>query len=112
MEWIIPAVFGSGGILGLLWYFTRLYIEKRLMQAEARAQRHRQIEIERYKLDDEFEHALGRVLFWLVHGVKRFDTGHQFFNGELQESFEKLLKVEENIKNFNLAIRAEAERRG
>lgn len=95
------AVLGSGGAFGVAVYFARRWVEKRLEQAEKGAETRRSDAAKRYELNDEYEHARGRLLFWIVHGLKKFDPDREYFNGELQKAFEDMEACEKRLKELD-----------
>ena len=84
LETFCLSVLGSGGVAGIFFALIRHYIERRLMEVEAREQERIKYKIEQRKADEEITHATGRVLFWLHHAIVKGEH-----NGELEEAFEK-----------------------
>ena len=70
LETFCLSVLGSGGVAGIFFALIRHYIERRLMEVEAREQERIKYKIEQRKADEEITHATGRVLFWLHHAVQ------------------------------------------
>jgi len=101
---IIGAAVGGSGLVGLLFFFLRRYIEQKLTGAEAEDSRRRELRIQRTQIEDELHHAYGRVLFW----VHRYIETNQH-NGELQKAFETLQEVEARKKELDRQIIAQAE---
>ena len=83
LETFCLSVLGSGGVAGIFFALIRHYIERRLMEVEAREQERIKYKIEQRKADEEITHATGRVLFWLHHAIVKGEH-----NGELEEAFE------------------------
>ena len=90
LETFCLSVLGSGGVAGIFFALIRHYIERRLMEVEAREQERIKYKIEQRKADEEITHATGRVLFWLHHAIVKGEH-----NGELEEAFEIRLSHEE-----------------
>ena len=65
---------------------------------------------DRYALEDEYRHAVGRVLFWLHHGVKSYEKAEAkgYWNGELARAIETLESVEARKKELDREQLAEA----
>ena len=78
LETFCLSVLGSGGVAGIFFALIRHYIERRLMEVEAREQERIKYKIEQRKADEEITHATGRVLFWLHHAIVKVEH-----NGEL-----------------------------
>lgn len=89
LETFCLSVLGSGGVAGIFFALIRHYIERRLMEVEAREQERIKYKIEQRKADEEITHATGRVLFWLHHAIVKGEH-----NGELEEAFENLQRAE------------------
>ena len=70
LETFCLSVLGSGGVAGIFFALIRHYIERRLMEVEAREQERIKYKIEQRKADEEITHATGRVLFWLHHAIQ------------------------------------------
>ncbi len=101
---IVSALLGGAGITGLIFSFLKRYLEKRLTSMEKARERSKEQRIRRLTLQDEIQHATGRVLFWLVRYT---DTGDH--NGELHASFDKLQEAEEKMKQLDREVLAENE---
>lgn len=101
---IIGAVVGGSGLVGLLFYFLRRYIEQRLKTVEDDEDKRKAVRVRRMQIEDELHHAYGRVFFWMYRAI---DTGSH--NGELKSAFEKLQEVEAKKKALDREIIAESE---
>ena len=95
LETFCLSVLGSGGVAGIFFALIRHYIERRLMEVEAREQERIKYKIEQRKADEEITHATGRVLFWLHHAIVKGEH-----NGELEEAFENLQRAEAHKKEW------------
>lgn len=95
LETFCLSVLGSGGVAGIFFALIRHYIERRLMEVEAREQERIKYKIEQRKADEEITHATGRVLFWLHHAIVKGEH-----NGELEEAFENLQRAEAHKKKW------------
>ena len=76
LETFCLSVLGSGGVAGIFFALIRHYIERRLMEVEAREQERIKYKIEQRKADEEITHATGRVLFWLHHAIMASSKKH------------------------------------
>lgn len=97
------AVAALVGANGLLFMLLKRWIERKLSDAESRAERRKQEQQERFVVEDEYKHAVGRFLFWAAHGVEEFerDTGKSYWNGDLQTAYEAVKRAEEKKKELD-----------
>lgn len=102
MQIILSAIIGGSGFCGLVFFFIKGYIERRLSEREANEMKAEELRKRRRKVNDKIQHSTGRVLFWLVKAV---ETGEH--NGDLMKSFEDLQKAEEEAKELDREILAE-----
>lgn len=103
---VITAVLGSGGVIGLLFWYLRSYIEKKLHEEEQKRDGRQEMRMRRLKIDDELQHAYGRCFFWLH---KAITTEQQDNNKELEKAMNKLKEVEDKKKELDREIIAENE---
>lgn len=104
IELIIGAAVGGSGLVGLLFYLLRRYMEKKLTALEDAAHNRRTARIKRTQIEDEMTHAYGRLLFWLYRSIA---TGQH--NGELDAAYEALQVAEARKKEWDRRIIAEAQ---
>ena len=115
---IISAVVGGSGIVGLLFFFIRRYLEKKIIAREneervlkekkdAARQKAVKEKTRRVQLDDELQHCTGRLFFWIHKAV--VDGTH---NGELDSAWKNYQTAEKNKKDFDRQILAEHEVNG
>lgn len=99
--------FLAGG--GLMFYLFKLYFEHKLKQVQERRDAEAERQRRRYINQREYQHALGRTLFWLVRGCKSFEEHEQrhFWNGELQEAHAALEEAERKGKELDREILAD-----
>ena len=110
---IFSAVIGGSGIVGLLFFFIRRYLEKKLIARENEEKIHKEKreaakkkaveeKTRRVQLDDELQHCTGRLFFWLHKAV--VDGKH---NGELDAAWTNYQNAEKEKKDFDRQIIAE-----
>ena len=90
---IVGVVLGGSGIGGIIFWLIKRYIEKRLNIAEATSKKRQAMMQEKRELDQEYDHAVGRCLFWLNDQVVHKDAGE-----DLENAMAKLNEVEERKK--------------
>lgn len=100
---IIGAVIGGSGLVGLMFFFLRRYIEKKLTVSEEEEKKRKALRVRRMRIEDELHHAYGRLFFWLYRAIT---TGQH--NGELKEAFKTLEDAEAKKKDFDREIIAES----
>lgn len=96
---IISSVLGGAGVVGLVFAFIRGYIERKINKANAHAEEKRQRAIRKKIIDEEWEQAVGRLLFWVVRSI---ETGSH--NGELHEAHERFKEVEQKSKDYDREV--------
>ena len=101
---IISSVVGGAGIVGLVFFFVRRYLEKILDRRENEEQRHREDRVKRASYNDALQHAQGRLLFWLYQAIVKGQH-----NGELDQAFMDFQAAEQRIKDHDRSIVAEQE---
>lgn len=101
---VVGAVVGGSGIVGLLFYFIRKYIEDRLSGKEAEDKRKKEQRIKRAAVDDELQHCQGRLFFWTYKAIV---TGQH--NGDLDKAFSEYQIAEQKAKALDREIIVENE---
>ena len=104
MSALVGAVVGGSGLVGLLFFFLRRYIEQKLGAVEAVNRNRLAIRRRRLQIDDELNHAYGRLFFWMHRAIVQ---GHH--NGELEAAFRALEEAEAKKKDLDREIIAEME---
>lgn len=98
---ILSAALGGAGCVGLVFFFIRYYIEKRIKKNEEAERENRDIRIKKRIIDEEREQATGRLLFWIVRAIQ---TGTH--NGELESAHQRFQEVEQKAKDFDRSLLA------
>lgn len=96
---IASSVLGGAGVVGLLFALIRGYIERKITKASANAEEQKKRAIKKKIIDEEWEQAVGRLLFWIVRAI---ETGQH--NGELHEAHERFKEVEQKAKDYDREI--------
>lgn len=96
---IIASVLASTGLAAAVMKYV---VESALKEAQHRKKIEQERREERYKLEDEWQHNVGRVLFWIHHGIKRHERNEpkEYWNGELKKSMEEMLETEHKKKKL------------
>lgn len=102
LKTLLGILLGTGGLFGLLVYFFRRYIERRLDKAEKDSKKRRENRVRRMQVEDEVNHCHGQMLFWLYRFVV---TGER--NGELDNAYERLQEAEQKKKDLDRSILAD-----
>ena len=57
----------------------------------------------RYKYKRQMDRSLGRLLFWIVRGIIRYEkkNGTEFWNGEVEDSFRAYEAAEQECKKID-----------
>lgn len=100
---VICGVLGSSGVFGLCMHFLKCWTERKFEAAEHEAKQHRQNQHDRYMVDDEYNHAIGRFVFWTQYGAKKLEeeTGKTYWNGELQAAYDAVKRAEIKKKELD-----------
>lgn len=96
---VILAIVGGSGIVGLMFFFIRRYLENRLKENEDEEKRRREIHMRRVQIEDELHHAYGRLLFWIYRAIVT-----KTHNGELEAAFRELQAAEQKKKDLDREI--------
>lgn len=94
---VIASVVASTGIVTVIMKF---FVESALKRAQEKRKVEQERREERYKLDDEWQHNVGRALFWMHHGIRQHEKAepHGYWNGELAKSMEAMEATEKKKK--------------
>lgn len=103
---VIASVLSSAGIATVIMKFI---VENALKEARDRKKVEQERREERYKLDDEWQHNVGRVLFWTHHGIKQHEKSEPkaYWNGDLQKAMDEMQATEKKKKNLDRTQLAE-----
>ena len=94
----VSAVASSALTAAIFQWWVKNTLDRVQAHRDAEAKRRR----ERYAVEDEYDHCVGRVLFWLKHGAQKYEQVGQkgYWNGELEKAFENLEAVEAKKKEI------------
>lgn len=93
------ALLGGGAVATfIIWYIKSI-----LTQAEDKRAKDLAIRQRRFAAEADWEHCLGRTVFWIVHGINAYekDEGLSYWNGDLKESFDDMQKAENAMKEID-----------
>ena len=90
---VVGFLLGGCGIGGIIFWLLTRYINKRLTVAEDKKKQRQRMMQEKRELDQEYDHAVGRCLFWLNDQVAHKDAGK-----DLDDAMERLNEVEDRKK--------------
>lgn len=95
----ISAVAGSALTATIFQWWVKNTLDRVQAHRDAELKRRR----ERYAIEDEYDHCVGRVLFWLKHGAQKHEQGDQrgYWNGELEKAFGALEDAEAKKKEID-----------
>lgn len=93
---ILAGVFSAGGILAK-------WLEAKIQTAKNEADGRERIRRERYIAEAERDHALGRLLFWVIKGIRRYEEafGKDVWNGDVLDSFRAFETAEKKLKDMD-----------
>jgi hypothetical protein len=100
----VPGALVSVILSGIVLYYIRRYIDKKLVSAEAKQQERLIIRKRRSEAEQRRRRAEGRLLFWMHHAIVKPPP-----NGELEDAWEEFQSAEEAQKEIERSILAEYE---
>ncbi len=86
---VLTAVIGGSGLIGLLFYLIRVYIDKRI----ERHMLQNEFEIKRRQVNRELDECYRQCFFWIQFYITTGEAGDN-----LEQAFQKLYVVEERKK--------------
>lgn len=86
---ILAAVIGSSGVVGLLFYPIRVYIDKQI----ERHMLQNEFEIRRRQINSELDECYRQCFFWIQFYITTGEAGDN-----LEQAFQKLYLAEERKK--------------
>ena len=92
---VLPAVLGSGGVVGIFFLIFRWYIEKTLSSKEEMRKKFHEYQVKRDELLSKKEHCQGRFNFWVYKAIV---SGEH--NGDLKKAFDDYQAAEMEQKTF------------
>jgi len=96
---IFTTLIGGGGIMGIMFYYLKRYIDKRITAEEKEASERAEIRTRRLTVEHKLRHAYGRVFFWMHKAITK--PPH---NGELEEAMRLLQDAEAENKALDQEI--------
>lgn len=92
----LAALAGSGLTTVVFQWWVKNTLERAQKRRDDDAEQRRQ----RYKIQDEYQHALGRTVFWIIHGIEAHEKaeGKGYWNGELHKAFDAMESAENKAK--------------
>ncbi len=103
---MVTALVGSGGAVGILFWYLQRYLDKRLKISDDERRSRLEKQISSLKIENKIRHAYGRMFFWLY---KAITTGEH--NGDLKKAFEELEAAEQEQKEYDYQVLAEQEQK-
>ena len=86
---VLMAVIGGSGLIGLLFYLIRVYIDKRI----ERHMLQNEFEIKRRQVNSELDECYRQCFFWIQFYITTGEAGDN-----LEQAFQKLYLAEERKK--------------
>lgn len=96
---VVGAFVGGSGLVGLVFNFIRRYIDRKLNARDSENTKRREQQLRRLEIEDEMEHALGRLLFWMHRAIT---SGHH--NGEYDAAWDEYQNAERKKKALDREI--------
>lgn len=103
----VPGALVSVILSGVVLYYIRRYIDKKLVSAEEKQQKRQETKRKRSEAEQRRRRAEGRLLFWMHHALIKPPP-----NGELEDAWEEFQNAEEAQKEIERSILAEYETGG
>ena len=94
---IVMAILGGSGLVGVLFYFIRMYIDKQFRNRNMLDD----YEIRMKQIRSELDDCYGQCFFWLQYYITTGETGDN-----LEQAFQKLYTAEEKKKALESEILA------
>lgn len=94
----------SALVSGVGVFFLQSYIKSKAQESTAAREKRRKDRQTKYVLDDNWQHAVGRVLFWMKDSL---DKGREHANGNLDSAYAEFTDAEIEKKNFERQMLAE-----
>lgn len=88
---VLTAMIGGSGLIGLLFYLIRVYIDKRI----ERHMLQNEFEIKRRQVNSELDECYRQCFFWIQFYITTGEAGDN-----LEQAFQKLYVVEERKKTL------------
>ncbi len=95
----LTALLGSGCIFGFFIHYLQKYIDGKIDARKEVEEKKKETKIKRNKIEDEMQHAEGRLFFWIV---KAIETGEH--NGDLRQAYQNFQSAEQKSKDLDREI--------
>lgn len=100
------ALIGGSGICGIVVYFVKRFIEKKLEAEEKKSSERSEYLKKKAACEERMQHAESRWIFWVNRWI---ETGSH--NGELREAYDEYQKAEREKKELEREIVASFEQK-
>lgn len=103
MNTVLTIVASSLVSTGIVSVIMKFFVEAALKEVQAKKKQEQERRERRYKLEDEWQHNVSRVLFWMHHGVKQHEKAepHAYWNGDLQTAMDEMHDTEKRKKSLD-----------
>ncbi|MEG0785213.1 MAG: hypothetical protein RR389_07295 [Christensenella sp.] len=93
---MFAGIFGAGGLLAA-------WMNRKIKKAYEENQKREDARFKRYVAIDKKDHALGRLIFWIVRGIERYENirDNMIWNGEVRESYNDFEIAEAELKKID-----------
>jgi len=97
---ILGAIFGGAGFLGIMVYYLKRYIDKKLDAEQLASQKCLEYKARRARIAKDMQHAQGRLFYYFYNII---EANHPITDN-LRVAFKNLQTVEEDLEQLNQEI--------